>query len=125
MKRISLIYLFCLLAIAGWGQNLKSEILVKKVWLIHSEKMSGVGVHNSLPPDTELQFSADGTWKSSQPFRDALNGTWQLENNDRTLVIMANNEKTKYAILQLIDNELNLRLKKNAATFNYYWLSRK
>ena len=124
MKRLFFISVLCLLAVAGWAQNSKTDLLVKKVWKIQSDEMSGLGVHTSLPKGTELTFLADGTWTSSQPIREVSNGKWRFENNDRNLVMTIDNEETSYLILQLTAKELHYRVKKNAATYTYKWLSK-
>jgi hypothetical protein len=124
MKSALLLSVFCVLAFAGSAQTSKSEILVKNVWKIQSDEMSGLGVHTSLAKDSELQFSADGTWKSSRPIKEVSVGKWKLENNDRNLVMTIGNEETNYLILQLTEKELHYRVKKNAATYTYKWVSK-
>jgi len=124
MKRIILVSLFSVLAGIVFAQKSKSELLINKVWTIKSDEMSGVGVHTSLAANTELQFSSDGTWKSSQPIKEVTQGTWRLENDDRTLVMQLADEDFKYLILQLSDTELQYRLKRNAATYTYKWVSK-
>jgi hypothetical protein len=123
MKRMILVSLISLLAGITFAQNYKAESLVNKVWTIKSDEMSGVGVHTSLAANTELQFASDGTWKSTQPIREVTQGTWKLEDG-RTLILLAADEELKYLILQLTDNELQYRLKKNAATYTYTWVSK-
>lgn len=123
MKRIILVSLFSVLAGIVFAQKSKSELLINKVWTIKSDEMSGVGVHTSLAANTELQFSSDGTWKSSQPIKEVTQGTWRVENDDRTLVMQLADEDFKYLILQLSDTELQYRLKRNAATYTYKWVS--
>ena len=124
MKKLFLLLNFCLLAFVGMAQPSKTDLLVKKVWKIQSDEMSGLGVHTSLRKDTELQFLADGTWKSSQPINEVSVGKWRFENNDRNLVRTIGNEETSYLILQLTEKELRYRLKKNAATYTYTWFSK-
>ncbi len=124
MKKLFLLFVFCLLAFAGDAQSLKTGLLVKKVWKIQSDEMSGLGVHTSLQKDTELQFLADGTWKSSQPIREVTSGKWRIENNERNLVMSIGREETSHLILQLTEKELQYRVKKNAATYTYKWLSK-
>jgi len=124
MKKMILISLFSLLSGIVFAQKSKTELLVNKVWTIKSDEMSGVGIHTSLTKDTELQFLSDGTWKSSQPIKEVMQGTWSLENDDRTLVMQIADEEFNYLVLQLSDTELQYRLKKNAATYTYKWLSK-
>jgi len=124
MKKLMLLSVCCLLAFAGMAQSSKTDLLVKNVWKIKSDEMSGVGAHTSLSKDIELQFLADGTWKSSQPIKEVSVGKWKLENNDRNLVMTIGNEETIYLILQLTEKELHYRVKKNAATYAYTWLSK-
>jgi len=124
MKNLILLSVGCLLAFAGMAQPSKTDFLVKPVWKIQSDEMSGLGVHTSLKKDTELQFSGDGTWKSSQPIKEVSDGKWRFENNDRNLIMIIGNEETSYLILQLTEEVLQFRLKKNAATYTYTWLSK-
>ncbi|MEY4931373.1 MAG: hypothetical protein RI909_2097 [Bacteroidota bacterium] len=114
----------CLLAVAGWTQPTKTDLLVKNVWKLQSDEMSGLGVHTSLPKDIELTFLADGTWKSSQPINEVSVGKWRLENSDRNFVMTIGKEETRYLILQVTEKELRYRVKKNAATYTYTWLSK-
>jgi hypothetical protein len=124
MKKLVLLSVCCLLAFAGLAQSSKTDLLVKKVWKLQSDEMSGLGVHTSLPKDIELTFLADGTWKSSQPIKEVSVGKWRFENNDRNVVMTIGNEETSYLILQLSEKELRYRVKKNAATYTYTWLSK-
>jgi hypothetical protein len=123
MRGFMLFSLFCLVAFAGWAQHSNKELLTMKAWKIQSDEMSGLGVHTSLQRDTELQFFADGTWKSSQPINEASSGTWRLENRDRNLVMKSGAEETSYLIRKLTEKELHYRIKRNAATYTYQWVS--
>jgi hypothetical protein len=122
IKKIILFSACCFLAYAGSAQSSKTDLLVKHIWKIQSDEMSGVGVHTSLTNDTELQFFSDGTWKSSQPIKEVSVEKWRFESNDRNLVMSFGNEETSYLILQLTENELHYRLKKNAATYTLKWV---
>jgi hypothetical protein len=124
MKKLMLLSVCCLLAFAGSAQLSKTDLLVKKVWKLQSDEMSGLGVHTSLLKDIKLTFLADGTWKSSQAIKDVSVGKWRFENNDRNVVMTIGNEETSYLILQLTEDELRYRVKKNAATYTYTWLSK-
>jgi hypothetical protein len=124
MKNIVLFSVCFLLAFAGMAQASKTDLLVKNVWKLQSDEMSGLGVHTSLPEGIELTFLADGTWKSSQPIKEVSSGKWRLENNERNFVMTIGNEETSYLILQLTEKELRYRVKKNAATYTYTWLSK-
>lgn len=123
MTRLILFSVFCLLAIEGAAQQSSQDLLTMKTWRISSDEMSGLGVHTSLDKDTKLQFFADGTWKSSQPIKESVSGTWRLENKERNLVLKSESEEIKYLILTLTEKELHYRYKKNAATYTYKWLS--
>lgn len=123
MRKMILVSLVSLLSGITFAQNYNAETLVSKVWTIKSDEMSGVGVHTSLTTNTELQFASDGTWKSTQPIREVTQGMWKLENG-RTLVMLLADEEVRYLILQLTDKELQYRLKKNAATYTYTWVSK-
>jgi len=124
MKKLMLLAVCGLLAVAGWAQPTKTDLLVKNVWKLQSDEMLGLGVHTSLPKDIELTFLADGTWKSSQTINEVSVGKWRLENSDRNFVMTTGKEETRYLILQVTEKELRYRVKKNAATYTYTWLSK-
>jgi len=124
MRKIILLLAGCILAYAGSAQPSSTDLLTKSVWKIKSDEMSGVGVHTSLANDTELQFFSDGTWKSSRTVKEVSAGKWRFENNDRNLVMSFGNEETSYLILQLTENGLHYRLKKNAATYILKWVGK-
>ncbi len=123
MKILILFSVFSFLAMSGVAQPTNKDLLIMKAWEISSDEMSGLGVHTSLNEATKLQFFADGTWKSSQPIKEVINGTWRLENKERNLVMSTGSEEIKYLILKLTEKELHYRVKKNAATYTYKWLS--
>ncbi len=120
MKKIVVLFVSVMLANVALSQTNKIELLVNRIWILKSDEMSGIGMHTSLADKTELQFLNDGTWKSTQPIREVTQGTWKLE-KERTLVMFIADEEVRYLILQLTDNELQFRLKKNAATYTYKW----
>lgn len=102
------------------AQNSKEALLTSKRWKIKSDEMSGVGIHHSLPAETQLTFSADGSWQSSALLQNATQGKWRLENEGKTLVLTTD-EEVRYLILRLSDSELSFRLKRNAATYTLTW----
>ncbi len=118
------IFLLAALLLSGVlvAQHSKEELLTSNTWRIKSDEMSGVGVHHSLPTDTQLEFSADRTWQSSAPLQNAKQGKWRLENEGKTLVLITE-EEVRYLILGLSGSELSFRLKKNAATYTLTWAS--
>lgn len=122
MIRLGLLAVFSLIAIKGIAQNSNQELLTMKAWRIASDEMSGIGAHTSLNKETILQFFADGTWKSTHPIKEAVSGTWKIENKERNLVLVSDIEELKYLILKLTEKELYYRVKKNAATYTYKWL---
>jgi len=124
MKKIIFLFVSVMLANAAFSQINKSELLVNKFWIIKSDEMSGVGMHTSLADQTELQFFNDGTWKSSDPIQKMTSGGWRIENN-RTLIMKTGDEEVEYLLLLLTEDELNYRLKKNAATYTYKWSLKK
>lgn len=124
MKKIVFLFVSIMLANVALSQASKSELLVNKIWIIKSDEMSGVGMHTSLADQTELQFFNDGTWKSSDPIQKMTSGGWRIENN-RTLIMKTGDEEVRYLILQLTEDELHYRLKKNAATYTYKWSLKK
>lgn len=56
MKKLTLLAVCCLFALVGLAQPTKTDLLVKNVWKLQSDEMSGLGVHTSLPKDIELTF---------------------------------------------------------------------
>jgi hypothetical protein len=68
------IFLLAALLLSGVvvAQHSKEEFLTSKPWKIKSDEMSGVGIHHSLPKETQLAFFADRTWQSSAPLQNAM-----------------------------------------------------
>lgn len=123
MKRSGIFLLIALLLSgAVLAQNSKEEILTNKSWKIKSDEMSGNGIHHSLPGDTQISFSEDGSWQSTSPLQNAKQGKWGLENEGKKLVLITE-EEVQYLILDLSGSELSFRLKKNAATYTLTWAS--
>lgn len=124
MKQIVIALLVVFSIAFANAQVSKKDLLTGTHWKLESEKMSGVGVHNSLSKGTTLQFHADGVWESSELIMNTKKGTWSIE-NDRTLVMTYGQEETKYLIQSLSNSALDYRLKRNAATFTYQWVKMK
>jgi hypothetical protein len=112
---------FVLLVGMAHAQSKEATLLTGKTWTLQSDEMSGLGTHMSLTDNTKLEFATDGTWKSSEPIKGIKQGTWSLENNNKTLVMDFQTEKMNYLILQLSETALHYQYKKNAATYKYKW----
>lgn len=120
MKSLLVIALVLLAGITH-AQSKEASLLAGKTWTLQSDEMAGLGTHMSLTDNTKLEFAADGTWKSTEPIKGTKQGTWSLENNNKTLVMDFQTEKMNYLILQLSETELQYQYKKNAATYKYKW----
>lgn len=108
----------------GFGQasSDKTVLLTSKTWKINNETMSGVGVHNSLPKDTEIKFIPNGTWQSSQPIMEIKEGTWELKKDNILLLKFGNETKfSKAKLLLLNDKELHYQTNDKAARYIFKW----
>ena len=111
-------------AMVGFGQTTptNNDLLTAKTWRIHDEIMSGIGVHKSLPKDTEIKFMPDGTWQSTQPIMDTKEGSWKWEDDKYLLMKFGKTEKgNKAKVLQLNDKQLYYQIKDKTATFSFKW----
>ena len=120
MKSLLVIALVLLAGITH-AQSKEASLLTGKTWTLQSDEMTGLGTHMSLTDNTKLEFAADGTWKSTEPIKGTKQGTWSLENNNKTLVMDFQTEKMNYLILLLSETALHYQYKKNAATYKYKW----
>jgi hypothetical protein len=102
----------------------KAEQLTSKVWKIKNEVMSGVGTHTSLPKDTELTFSADGKWKSSQPIEGNTEGTWEVSDKVLTMTFSSDAKAKKYELISLNTTTLQYKIKLKTATYSFEWAAR-
>ncbi len=99
----------------------KGELLTSKVWKIKNEAMSGVGTHTSLSKDTELTFSADGKWKSSQPIEGKREGTWEISDKILTMIFSSDGTTKKYELISLSSTTLQYKIKQKTATYSFEW----
>lgn len=117
-----LIILFILISNVSASGQVSKKALLTGTWNLKSDEMSGVGIHESIAKGTELKFLEEGTWKSSHPINKTVEGTWSLENNEKTLVMNFGEEEIEYLLVKLAQKELHYRLKQNVTTYNYKWL---
>lgn len=123
MKTFSTLALiaFCL---AGYSQSKETQLV--KTWKLKSHSMAGIGVHNSLPKEMQIEFLKDGTWKSSSPWEGVTQGKWNLKNNDRTLTITFKADKDKdFRIAEITSDQLQLENLSKLAVFSLVWTALK
>jgi hypothetical protein len=111
-------------SLAGYSQT--KETLLIKTWKLKSHNMTGIGVHNSLPKEMQIEFLKDGTWKSSSPWEGATQGKWSLKNNERTLKITFKADEDKdFRIAEITSDQLQLENLSKLAVFNLVWTALK
>lgn len=102
----------------------KANLLTSKGWKIKNEVMSGVGTHNSLPKDTELTFSADGKWKSTQLIEGITEGTWEISDKILSMTFSTDGTTKKYELISLNSATLSYKIKNKTATYTFEWSPR-
>jgi hypothetical protein len=88
-----------------------------KSWKLKSHTMTGIGWHDSLPKNTQIDFLSDGTWKSTSPWQGAVQGKWNLENNTHKLLISSVRDEEEFRVSQLTDEELLLETRTISAVY--------
>lgn len=112
---------FCL---AGYSQG--KETFLVKTWKLKSHNMTGIGVHESLSKETQIEFLKDGTWKSSSPWEGVTQGKWKLKNNERTLTITFKADDDKdFRISEITSDQLQLENVSKLAVFKLVWTALK
>ncbi len=125
MKRI-LVIVFALGGLSACAQTNKSDLLTSQSWKLESSGMVGIGIHRHMPKGSVITFFQDGKWKSSSPWENVTEGTWSLENNDRTLrVHFSAQSERDFRIDKLTDKELRWETKKLAAFYVDTWVAPK
>ena len=123
MKKIVVVALV-LLSISGKAQISNTELLTNHKWKMKSSGMAGIGIHKPLPKGSELTFSKDGKWKSSAPWENFSEGTWEVLNEGRTLRIQFPNQTERdFRIDKLTESELRCESKKLAAVYVDTWVA--
>lgn len=122
-KTLLLLTTFLLVVVVVSAQETKpkADLLTSKVWKIKNEVMSGVGTHNSLSKDTELTFSAEGKWKSTQPIEGKTEGTWKVSDKILTMTFSSDETAKKYELISLNSTTLQYKIKNKTATYSFEW----
>lgn len=118
---------FCLifaLLVLGFCASGQTEVgasndLSEKMWVLRTEKMSGIGVHHPIPKDTWIEFSKDGKWRASSSIFGASEGQWVMAHHrlilgDHVLRIVSRRE-----------GELHLRQRRGLAVYRYVFEPKK
>lgn len=124
MKKVTLLLTALLLVVvfvSAQETKPKSELLTLTVWKIKNSVMSGIGTHTSFSADTELTFSADGKWKSSQPIDGNTEGTWKISDKILTMTFSSDGTTKKYELISLNDTTLQYKIKQKTATYTFEW----
>ncbi|MCU0446422.1 MAG: copper resistance protein NlpE [Microscillaceae bacterium] len=129
MMPIVLFFAFLIFAnTTSWAQDKLAtrEWLTSQTWVIKQHRMTGLGFHNSLPKGTQLYFSKDGTWQSSEVIEDlAEGGTWQIDQKGDIILKFINTSETRsFKVLTINQKSLQLSLKKTWATYTFEWIAK-
>src|SRR5260221_5202079 len=95
MKRIAYRLVLVFITFSAFCQKTESKVtlLISHVWKIRSDEMKGIGVHNSVPKETTIEFLKDNTWKSSLPINSSTQGKWLLDDKEGTLSMTYGDQK--------------------------------
>jgi hypothetical protein len=99
------------------AQNNPTGLLTKQTWKLSADEMSGIGRHEAMKKNTQIEFFKDGSWKSSALWNGDSKGKWSLTNENKTLVISFAKEDKHFLIQLLNENELQLKLTTKIATY--------
>jgi len=99
----------------------KESILTSHSWEIRTQKMAGIGIHNSIPKETTIKFLKDNTWKSSEPIENFNTGKWSFENEAHTLAMNFGDTERQFQIQELTPDNLRFRLNKFGSVYTYEW----
>jgi hypothetical protein len=112
-----------------WGLHVAAQELpsakqlTDRTWILDSHTMSGVGKHESVPKNTELQFSPDGKWRASAPLEGwgVAEGQWAIEKGQ---LHMQGSGQTKNIELVLDGGKLRFKIRSKLSTYVYEWTAR-
>ncbi|MBS1557271.1 MAG: hypothetical protein JST69_00985 [Bacteroidetes bacterium] len=116
MKKIIVFTLICL-PLFCLAQNSPTFYLTKQPWRLSADEMSGIGKHEAMQKNTQIEFLKDGSWKASAPWNGDSKGKWSLVNENKTLLVSFSKEDKHFLIQLLNENELQLKHTTKIATY--------
>ncbi len=119
MKKLILTLSFLLCLSFAFAQTMSKELLTQKKWVLKSDVMSGVGKHNSLPENTQIEFKANGRWVATEGIESLKEGTW--EQNKKGEIILMLGMKKKAKVTSLTASELKMSIKDKANMRELVW----
>ena len=119
MKKLSLTLSFLLCVTFAFAQTMSKELLTQKKWVLKTDVMSGVGKHNSLPENTQIEFKANGRWVATEGIESLKEGTWEQNKKGEITLMLGMKKKAK--VTSLTANELKISIKDKAKTRELVW----
>ncbi len=114
---LTLSFLLCITF--AFAQTMNKDLLSQKKWVLKSDVMSGVGKHNSLPENTQIEFKANGRWVATEGIESLKEGTW--EQNKKGEIILMLGMKKKAKVTSLTANELKISIKDKTNNRELVW----
>ncbi len=116
----TLIFLFC--STFAFAQTMSKELLTQKKWVLKSDEMSGIGTHNSLPGDTEIEFKVNGRWIATEGIENLKEGIW-VENKKGEIILKLRMKK-KAKVVSLTASELKILINYKTKARELVWESK-
>jgi hypothetical protein len=122
MIKYFLLFAFVSIQFAVQAQKIDQPLLTSHAWKIKTDGMSGIGSHKSLPEDTELVFSKDFTWKSTNAIDGISAGSWSAEKNGELILMTSDKDRSKKLTDVVLTKEMLVyKIKTSTATYTYTW----
>lgn len=119
MKKLILTLSLLLCATFAFAQDMNKELLTQKKWVLKSDVMTGVGKHNPLPENTQIEFKANGRWVATEGIEGLKEGTWEMNKKGKIILMLGMKKKAK--VTSLSATELKFSLKDKANQREWVW----
>ena len=116
----TLSFLFC--STFAFAQTMNKELLTQKKWVLKSDEMGGIGTHNSLPENTEIEFKVNGSWIATEGIENLKEGIWV--ENKKGEIILKLGMKREAKVVRLTVSELKILIKYKTKTRELVWESK-
>lgn len=121
MKRLTPFIILLGISFTSYSQA-QNDVSLLKTWKLKTHTMSGIGKHNSLTENAQLQFFGNGTWKCTSLWEGASEGKWSLKNENRTLhIFFASDNEKDFRVAALTNEELQLEHTSKLAVYKLTW----
>ena len=84
--------------------------------------MGGIGTHNSLPENTEIEFKVNGSWIATEGIENLKEGIWV--ENKKGEIILKLGMKREAKVVRLTVSELKILIKYKTKTRELVWESK-